>query len=148
MVSERVKILGVDPGNTTGLAMIEVVEKKIVPIVFEESKDTTTLSYSELIGQADVLVIEDWKTRPKKAKQGAFDWDPMITARIIGALEVQAGMLKIPVVLQQASNKPVGYGLSNQVYKPGKRGTHKQDALAHAVFYAVRVLYANPVTGK
>ncbi len=139
------KILGIDPGHTTGLAMIELIDGKLSPIVWEESKDTTTEDYFYLLEQADVIVLEDWKTRPNKAKKGAFDWDPMITVRIIGALELQARKLKIPLVLQQASDKPVGYGLSNQVYKPGKKGMHKQDALAHAVFYAVKHQKALPL---
>lgn len=140
-------ILGIDPGNTTGLALIEVRGgNKIFPIVWEESKDTTTDSYSDLILQADVIVLENWRTRPKKARQGAFDWDPMVTSQIIGAIKLQAKREGKILAIQEPYDKPVGYGFSNQVYKPGKKGMHKQDALAHAVFYAVKKLGALPVS--
>jgi len=139
------KILGVDPGGTTGIALIQVIERRISPILWEGVRDVNDDYVSGLISQADVVVVEDWKTRPKKSRQGAFDWDPMLTARVIGSLETLCRIHKVKFHLQQASDKPVGYGLSNQVYKAGAKGKHKEDAMAHAVFYAVKHLHANPV---
>ena len=142
------KILGVDPGGTTGLAIIQIQDKKITPVWIGQSKDQSTKEYVQQIIEVDVLVVEDWKTDPRKSQRGAFSYDPMITTRLIGKLELLAEQHGKKFVLQPNSIKPVGYGFSNQVYVPGKKGMHQQDALAHAVYYAVRVLGANPVRPK
>ena len=140
------KVLGLDPGKTTGVALI-LIENQVIkpPLYFGECKDTTLLEIGELFLAADVVVIEDFKTRPKKARQGAFDWDDMVAPQVIGAAKVLAAQYKTPWVLQQPALKPVAYGLANQKYIAGKKGQHRQDALAHAVYYSVKVLGAFPV---
>lgn len=140
------KVLGLDPGKTTGVALI-LIENDVIkpPLYFGETKDTTLLDIGELFLAADIIVIEDFKTRPKKARQGAFDWDNMIAPQVIGAAKVLAATHKKPWVLQQPALKPVAYGLANQKYVAGKKGQHRQDALAHAVYYSVKALNAFPV---
>lgn len=140
-----IKVLGLDPGKTTGVAQITITDGKIRPTYFEECKDTTLLEIEHLFIDSDYIVVEDFRTRPGKARQGAFDWDQMIAPQVIGAAKLLAGQQKKTIHLQDSSLKPVAYGLSNQKYIPGKKGLHKQDALAHAVFYAVRNLHALPV---
>jgi len=138
-------ILGIDPGKHTGLGMIEVIEDKIHLRTMRESLDVTCTDYLDLLGQADVIVVEDFLLRPTKAREGAFDWNNMVAPRVIGAITAQLAGLKKPLVLQQPSIKPVGYAWSNQRYVKGKKGQHIPDALAHAVYYAVRTLKAIPV---
>lgn len=144
------KVLGLDPGKTTGVALIEIFNKRIKPpLAYLECRDETLLEIEHLFAEADFIVVEDFKTRPGKARQGAFDWDQMIAPQVIGAAKALAKRYKKDLILQQPSLKPVAYGLSNQKYYPGKKGMHRQDALAHAVFYSVRSLHALPVgTGK
>jgi hypothetical protein len=140
------KILGLDPGKTTGLALIELDGRRIKPPeAYGECKDETLLEIEHLFIEADVIVVEDFKTRPNDARRGAFDWDQMIAPQVIGAAKALAKRHSKLFVLQQASLKPVAYGLSNQKYVPGKKGMHRQDALAHAVFYSVQTLHALPV---
>jgi len=146
LISEPV-ILGLDPGKTTGVAMIQVIENRIKPpLYYAECKDETLLDIEELFDKADFIVVEDFKTRPGKARQGAFDWDQMIAPQVIGAAKSLAKRYGKVVVLQQPALKPVAYGLSNQKYVPGKKGMHCQDALAHAVFYSVKYLSALPLS--
>jgi hypothetical protein len=70
----------------------------------------------------------------------------MITPQVIGSLTTLCKALerKAPVK-QQPSIKPVGYAFAGMKYLAGKQGTHWQDALAHAVYYAVKQLGAHPV---
>lgn len=138
-------ILGVDPGKHTGLGMIQVVDKKIIPVTILESLDVTCMEYLNLLEQADVIVVENFLVRPTNAKSGSFDWSDMVAPRVIGAITAQAAMLGKKIHLQEPSIKPVGYGFSHQKYVKGKKGMHIQDALAHAVFYAVKNLKAIPV---
>lgn len=137
-------ILGVDPGKSTGLATIRIEDKKIIPISMEVSKGSTT-QLAPFVEQADIVVVENFLVRPTKARKGAFDWDPMITSRVIGAVELLCEQFHKKLVFQEPSIKPVGFGWGNMKYVAGKKGTHSQDALAHAVFYAVKNGLANPV---
>ncbi len=139
-------VLGIDPGKSTGLALIQVDGKTILPVVTEVSRDLTTSDYAHLLERADILVVENFRVRPNKARQGSFDWDPMVTTQVIGALQLQARQKNKILVLQEPAVKPVGYGWSNMKYQVGRKGMHWQDALAHAVYYAVKNLAANPVT--
>jgi hypothetical protein len=141
-----VKILAIDPGKTTGWAEINVEDQVISLGIFGNTKDTTLVELIPNIKEADVVVCEAWLTRPKNLQRGAFDWDPMITPQVIGSLTTLCKALerKAPVK-QQPSIKPVGYAFAGMKYLAGKQGTHWQDALAHAVYYAVKQLGAHPV---
>ena len=138
-------ILGVDPGKTTGLSLIEVIEKKITLKMVRESRDETAVDWLDLLQEADVVVLEDFLVRPKNARTGSFDWNDMVAPRVIGAVTALSQVLHKKLVKQQPSIKPIGFAWSNQRYVKGKKGTHVQDATAHAVYYAVRILKANPV---
>jgi hypothetical protein len=135
-----VNILGIDPGKTTGLAVIIIdLETKKARIDHAGvSTDITAIEYRDLIENADVIVVEDFKVRPNKAKGGSFDWSPMETPKVIGSIQTLAALIEKKVVLQQPTVKPMGYGFANMKYVKGKPGTHIQDAAAHAMYYAVR----------
>ena len=140
------KLLAIDPGKTTGWAEVEVIDYKIQLGIFGVTKDTTLVDLLPNIKAADVVIYEAWLTRPKHLQRGAFDWDPMITPQVIGSLMTLCKTLeKQTVVKQQPSVKPVGYAFAGMKYVQGKQGTHWQDALAHAVYYAVKNLGAQPV---
>jgi len=139
------KILGCDPGKTTGLGMIEVDGKTIKLVSMRESKDVTCSDYLDLLQEADQIVLEGFLTRPKNARAGNFDWDDMVAPRVIGAVTALAHAFQKPLVIQQPAIKPVGYAWSNQRYVKGKKGQHVPDALAHAVYYAVSKLKATPL---
>jgi len=140
------KILGIDPGGTTGYALIQVQDDEITPLKFDVTKDKLMLDMVPLLIEADVIVYENFLLRPDKARSGAFDWKSNTTEQVIGSLKTLAALHgKKNLVVQEPSQKPMGYGFANMKYVPGKKGTHWQDAYAHAVFYAVTKLKANPV---
>jgi hypothetical protein len=143
-----VKILGLDPGKTTGVAFIEIIDKKVKLQYINETKDVTLLELVEFFKDADVLVCEDFLVRPQKAHKGAFDWDNMVAPRVIGAATSLAKQYESEYVLQSPSIKPVGYGWSGMSYVKGKKGMHMQDALCHAVYYAVKKKLAFPLSKK
>ncbi|MET0785591.1 MAG: hypothetical protein ABWY25_02665 [Paenisporosarcina sp.] len=140
-------VLAIDPGKTTGWAWISLVDKKINLGQFGTTRDTTLVELIPVIKESDIIVYEGWWTRPSYAKVGRFDFDTMITPQVIGSLLTICKTLeKKEPVKQQPAVKPVGYGMTGMKYVKGKAGTHWQDAMAHAVFYAVKNLGALPVS--
>ncbi len=142
-----VKILGIDPGGTTGWARLEYdpVTKKILPGQVGETKDTTALEIFELIKWADIVVMEDFKVRPDEARKGSFDYNSMIAPQVIGSINTLCQIASKTVVLQQPAVKPVAYGFANRKYVKGAKGQHRWDAQAHGVYYLVKSLGALPV---
>ena len=141
-----VLVLGIDPGKTTGWAQLEVVDKKIELRPFGETKDTTLTELIPLIRESDVIVYEAWLTRPKHLQRGAFDWNPMIAPQVIGSLLTLCKVLeKQQVVKQQPSIKPVGFAFAGMKYESKTHQAHWKDALAHAMFYSVKILQGLPV---
>jgi hypothetical protein len=140
------KLLGIDPGKTTGWATIEVIDNQIKLGLFGNTSDQTLVKLKEQIEWADVIVYEGFWLRPDKARLGHFDWQQNVAEQAIGSLLTLCKLYqKSKVVKQQPSQKLPGYGFSGQTYKKGAKGKHWQDALAHACFYAVSQLKAQPV---
>ena len=140
------KILGIDPGRTTGWAMLTFNDKGInTTLNFGETKDLNLLEIQNRIEEADQVVYESFLLRPKQARKGSFDWDPMETPQVIGSLKLLCRQLGKPIAEQNPSIKPVGYGFANMKYVPGKKGMHAQDAICHAFYYAVKNVGLKPI---
>lgn len=143
-------ILGLDPGKTTGYALIETEGsgRNISLVNVGETKDMTLITIKDLFEKADVVVYESWRTRPGKAQSGAFNWGTMPAPEAIGAVKTLRQLFcpDATLVVQEPAIKPAGYGFANLKYVKGKDGMHVQDAVAHAVYYAVRKLRALPVS--
>lgn len=131
-------ILGIDPGGTTGIALLSIKDKKATLVEALESKDLSFIENNWLLIKADHIICEDFKVRPDMARKGSFDYNNMQTPQIIGSIKTLARLLEKEVVLQQPAIKPIGYGFAHLVYKAGKKGLHIQDAAAHAMYYAVK----------
>lgn len=140
------KLLGIDPGRHIGWASVSVSDtKKLLVHEFGVSMDLTLDELSDHIKDSDLVVVESFLVRPREARKGAFDYDPMETPQVIGALKLLCRLLDTPIVEQNPSVKPVGYGFAGQKYVKGKKGQHAMDALAHAAYYAVKHLHSKPL---
>lgn len=125
------KILGLDPGKTTGWALLE----NSTPLKIGEWKESEF--EEELIKltdeeDIDVLVIEDFVFRPG-FKEGK--WKTTEVPKLIGCARVVARIKNIEFVEQAPAIKPIGYGMAKLKYVKGKRGMHKFDAVAHATYW-------------
>lgn len=141
------RILGIDPGKTTGWAAIKIHDdKKIEPCGCGNTKDMTLIEIVDEIRQADEIVYEGFWLRPDKAHKGAFDWQNFSAEKVIGALLtlIKLHQKKEPVK-QQPSQRIPGYAFAGLTYKKGVKGRHWEDALAHAAYFAVKHLGATPV---
>ena len=145
MSDEEIVIVGFDPGKTTGYAILSLKDRKMTPLDFGESTDETLQDLMPHIERSQIVVIEGFWINPQKARGGHFDYDDMIAPQVIGALQMKGRELGKDVHIQPSSIKPVGYGFVGKKYVKGKKGMHKWDALAHAVYYCVKKLHANPL---
>ena len=135
------KILALDPGKTTGWAIIYVNDKIVTLGSFGETKDMTLVEIKEHIESSDVVVYEGFWIRPDKAKHGSFDWNQMPAPQVIGSLKTLCNLFEKKLVEQQPSQRIPGYGYLGL----SSRKRHYEDALAHAMFYAVTKLQALPL---
>jgi hypothetical protein len=141
-----IKILGLDPGKSTGWGMITVENRKIQLGLFGVTKDMTLREIDQHFREADVVVYEGFWINPKMAAKGDFNWDQMPAPQVIGViLRVCAEMEISRVEKQSSSVKPAAYGFAGMKYRKGMNGMHAQDAIAHACYYAVKKLLARPV---
>ena len=142
-----VKILGIDPGGSTGWAELNVVNRRMIPGRFGTTKDKTLKEIRENIASADVIVYEGFWIRPDKAMGGKFNWQEPPALIVIGALLALCAELgKNKVVKQQPAQRVPGYGFARLTYKKGAKNVHHLDALAHAAYYAVKAQQALPVS--
>lgn len=136
-------LLALDPGGTTGYArFLQDEEGWYINEVGEVSKDDI-LQWIENTGP-DIYVVENYRDRPNdfRGNRGRR-WSEGETHRIIGAIDSRARRIGSPIVLQEPSIKPVGYGWAGMKYVKGKKGMHRQDAIAHGVYYLIKTLGVN-----
>lgn len=123
------RILGVDPGDTTGWAILEKGEP--VEIGTLKKDEFYEMIPQILAKDIDVCVIEDYIVRPEWGNK----WKKTDTPQKIGAIRLICTEMKLRCVVQQPSIKPVGYGWAGMTYVKGKKGTHVMDAIAHARYF-------------
>jgi hypothetical protein len=143
------RVLALDPGKTTGYANVTIDEDKNLQLgEFGQCKDMTMLELEPFFTKADVILYEGYWIRPDLARAGSFDWQGAPALEAIGAIMALAKRHQKPTVKQQPAQRVPGYAFAGLSYVKGKKGTHWQDALAHACFYAVSRQRANPVRSK
>lgn len=152
------RILAVDPGETTGWSVWETDNYKKIeggqtdlwefidnvqiaaagdqPAELLKVTRPGALPFLEL----SHIVCEDWAIYPAEAAAGALDWDKCRTARGIGAIELIARMYGIPITLQGAYIKEaaVAMGAEEQFIAPLHENRHENDSTMHAVFWMVK----------
>lgn len=83
------------------------------------------------------VVCEDFRIYPWVARQGGLDYDPVRTARVIGAITFMCQQLHIPFITQGANIKAAAQaaGAEELYYRPLHENRHQNDAIQHFVFY-------------
>lgn len=139
-------VLGIDPGDTTGYCLVRIENRQIKSTgIVGHCKGTDTKKLQDIIEEADVVVLENFRVRPGKARQGVFNNSEMPTIQIIGRIKTLCEIQNKTLVLQEPAIKPAGYGFSNMKYSAKKHGVHWEDALAHAAYYCVTQGLCTPI---
>lgn len=83
------------------------------------------------------IVSEDFRLYPWVLRAGGLDWNPVRTARVIGALTLIARVADIPIIFQPASIKKAAKsaGAEELYYTPLHENRHQNDAIQHFVYY-------------
>lgn len=138
----NVTILGLDPGETTGTALIvgPYVEGTAVESVGQIKGMTVPEAFVKIRQliidtKPDVVVMENYKVYSWKTRD--HSWSDLFTARLIGAIECYCFDQNIKLVKQMAQqakgfctdDKLRAWGLWHE----GQR--HARDATRHAVYY-------------
>lgn len=81
------------------------------------------------------IVCEDFRIYPWEAENLAFD--PVRTARVIGAITFMCRLLDVPLIFQGANIKSAAQaaGAEELYYRPLKENRHQNDAIQHFVFF-------------
>ena len=126
------KILSIDPGETTGYAFVEVSFKNHITIIAHGEvsypEGIRELIHSAFFEEADVVIVEDFIIRRP------LIGDKAIASKIIGAFEVN--VKESQLVLQQPSEKQRApdrlfsrYGMERT------SSNHVDDALRHIIVF-------------
>ena len=101
---------------------------------FLRSEDAEHLLHECEIGR---VVCEDFRLYPHVMRTGALDWNPVRTARLIGALTFMCRLHDIPFILQPAAIKPdaEAAGAKELYVSPVYENRHQNDAIQHFVYY-------------
>lgn len=128
-------ILGVDPGKTTGVAVLQTNPWEVISI---EEVDESHFSQKmwALIRASERVACEDFILRPGKSDFMQGRWTILSTVKLIGRIEALCWAARKPLTIQQPAIKPTGYKLAGATYQKGKKGTHMLDGLAHAAYLA------------
>lgn len=83
------------------------------------------------------MVVEDFRLYPHVMRTGALDWNPVRTARLIGALNFMCRVHDIPFITQPASIKTAAQaaGAEELYIIPKHDNRHHNDAIQHYVFF-------------
>jgi hypothetical protein len=159
-VTEDFLTLYVDPGETTGWALGHGMKLlggdqhdsmwDFADEVWEALEDNVASGYfgdpGYLRDAADEpllklplgrIVCEDFRLYPEVMQTGALNWNPVRTARVIGALTFTARRHSIPFITQPASIKKAAQAAgAEELYAvPTHDNRHHNDAIQHYVFF-------------
>jgi hypothetical protein len=91
------------------------------------------------------VVCEDFRIYPWAAEE--LSWDPVRTARVIGAITFMCRLHHIPLTFQGANIKEAAQaaGAEEYYYRPLRENRHQNDAIQHFVFFTAVELMQLPI---
>lgn len=139
------KILGLDPGLTTGWAVAKLSEDHKT-FKWLEISDPLGVKYRDFnewlwktVPKVDLVIAEDYVLNPvvTKWKGAASMYNPLLTKGLVGRIELTCWHFRVKLVLQESKVKPFGFKLNKIPYpnKPRDPMRHYYDAKAHIRYY-------------
>lgn len=126
------RILSIDPGKTSGVALFK--EGKLLETL--EADENYLLDYiTYFANEIDIVVIEAFVHYPWRKNHAVHSY---YTAELIGKIKLKASMHNLKVAIQPALIKKV---VSDEVLKHFgftkylKKSSHIKDALRHGLYY-------------
>lgn len=129
-----VKVLGIDPGKTTGwcLGVVSLKERKVLKITMGKVPIETFSTWLSSYKDCEWIAVEDFILRDgKKTEFLNQGWHQLETAKLVGRVEQFCFEHGIKCRVAQPAEKPYGYKLAQLPYIPGKKRMDAFDAAAH-----------------
>ena len=127
------KILGCDPGESTGFVVVTAALGSRTATVNEHGVLRLWHGLGTLAKRTrpDVIIYERWRLYPWTAK--SLTWSELPSVQVIGVLKFVAEMLQVPCIGQNASFRK-NYKLSKSRFKQVDN-KHARDALQHVLAF-------------
>ena len=128
-----VKLLGLDPGESTGFVVVTVTPGSSIATVNEHGVLRLWHGLGTLAKRTrpDVIIYERWRLYPWVAR--SLTWSELPTVQVIGVLKFVAEMMHVPCIGQNASFRK-NYRLSKKRFKEVDN-PHSRDALQHVLAF-------------
>jgi predicted RNase H-like nuclease (RuvC/YqgF family) len=120
------RILGIDPGGTTGWAELDWATGGVLLGSCEK-----WYGLDSLICTAHTVVVETFRLYPGMGKR--LMWNDFIASQVIGAVKVLCDQNEVALVEENAAT-----GKRIKLAKGISGNDHSRDALRHALSYALR----------
>jgi len=131
-----IRVLALDPGETTGIAYFEGPTLKIYQQIKEPTVELAASHLKDVIElyKPDIVVMEDYRVYSWKTKDHA--WNSLHTSRLIGAVEYVCFERRVPLWKQMAQ-MPKGFCTDDKLRALGYYvgGKHARDAVRHGLYY-------------
>lgn len=137
------KVMGYDPGHTTGVAMATVTlepKPKIRWATRSIPEKTLQAFLRDNTHKADFVVCEIFAINPTVKQWNATrnTSNDLLVANMFGWIQHSAFLAGIPFLGVRPAEKPMGYKKAGLKYVKGKSGTHEWDAMAHVANFISR----------
>lgn len=126
-------ILAVDPGDTTGWAILSM--QGILADMGQVKLDKLHDFLDSLV-DIDTIVIENFRVRPGVN----FSWSELATIQVIGAFGYKAHLLKAKFVKQEPANYTIGAKWAGITIPKNHDISHQVVAYSHGTYYSHKVL--------
>ena len=128
-----VKILGVDPGETTGYIVAVITPGSRVMKIPEHGVLRLWHGLGPLMKRSrpNIVIYERWRLYPWTAK--SLTWSEMLPVQVIGVLKFVSEMMHITCIGQNASFRK-NYRLTKSRFKEVDN-PHSRDALQHVLAF-------------
>lgn len=131
--------LGIDPGKTTGLALVDlpsVGAKPVLEYTGQLNVEETIQWLAENAHRIKIIVCEDYRLFLHKARQQAGS--KMEATQVIGAIRAIASIHKIKVVMQPPNIKAIAEKKTKLKPPSNHAESHWIDAYNHVVYYLIQ----------
>lgn len=129
------KILGVDPGKLTGIAVVDYKGNLYEYMNATADEMKKLLANEDFTSDIDHIVMEHFILYGRKAK--AQTGSKMPSSKVIGMVELWASMNKIPIKLQMANILPIAMKQGGIKPKGSHKKNHWIDAYNHVYYWLV-----------
>lgn len=131
---EKVAYIALDPGETTGFALF-ADDGELIKYGQFTQKDQADWLKKHVTPKLKLIIVEDYKNYAWKRQK---NWSRNQTSKNIGAVEMIANIVGIPIHLQMANAKGIGFKwahLNEKVCMANHSQSHQYVAVAHGVYY-------------